>query len=108
VNQSSHHPLAAGPITNHDEITVVLIEPIDGTPTARSRALAATSHDSSRHLLPCCGGGHRAHHRRVRYSSGTIQGGRIMNNDLKAFVLSVGGLLAVGGSALLMLWAVLS
>jgi hypothetical protein len=31
-----------------------------------------------------------------------------MNNDLKAFVLSVGGLLAVGGSALLMLWAVLS
>jgi hypothetical protein len=31
-----------------------------------------------------------------------------MSNDMKAFVLSVGGLLAVGGSALLVLWAVLS
>jgi hypothetical protein len=31
-----------------------------------------------------------------------------MSNNLKAFVLSVGGLLAVGGSALLVLWAVLS
>ena len=30
-----------------------------------------------------------------------------MSNDIKAFVLSVGGLLAVGGSALLVLWAVL-
>src|SRR5215204_4183751 len=25
-------PLASGTITNHDEITVILIEPIDGTP----------------------------------------------------------------------------
>jgi hypothetical protein len=31
-----------------------------------------------------------------------------MSNNLKAFALSVGGLLAVGGSALLMLWAVVS
>jgi hypothetical protein len=31
-----------------------------------------------------------------------------MSNDIKAFLLSVGGLLAVGGSALLVLWAVLS
>jgi hypothetical protein len=31
-----------------------------------------------------------------------------MSNDIKAFPLSVGGLLAVGGSALLVLWAVLS
>ena len=31
-----------------------------------------------------------------------------MSNDVKAFVLSVGGLLAVAGSALLVLWAVLS
>jgi hypothetical protein len=30
------------------------------------------------------------------------------NNDLKAFVISVGGLLAVAGSGLLVLWAVLS
>jgi hypothetical protein len=31
-----------------------------------------------------------------------------MTNDLKAFLLSVGGLVAVGGSGLLVLWAVLS
>lgn len=30
-----------------------------------------------------------------------------MSNNLKALGLSVGGLLAVGGSALLMLWVVL-
>jgi hypothetical protein len=31
-----------------------------------------------------------------------------MSNDIKAFLLSVGGLLAVGGTGLLVLWAVLS
>ena len=31
-----------------------------------------------------------------------------MSNDLKAFVISAGGLLAVGVSALLMLWVVAS
>jgi hypothetical protein len=31
-----------------------------------------------------------------------------MKNDLKAFLLSVGGLLPVAGSGLLVLWAVLS
>ena len=31
-----------------------------------------------------------------------------MSNDLKAFVMSLGGLLAVTGSGLLMLWVVLS
>ena len=31
-----------------------------------------------------------------------------MTNDLKAFLLSVGGLVAIGGSGLLVLWAVLS
>jgi hypothetical protein len=30
-----------------------------------------------------------------------------MSNDIKAFVLSVGGLLVVAGSGLLVLWAVL-
>jgi hypothetical protein len=40
--------------------------------------------------------------------TGTTQGGRTMSNDLKAFALSVGGLLAVAGSGLLVLWAVLS
>jgi hypothetical protein len=34
--------------------------------------------------------------------------GGLMSNNLKAFVLSVGGLLAVAGSGLLVLWAVLS
>jgi hypothetical protein len=34
--------------------------------------------------------------------------GGLMSNDLKAFALSVGGLLAVAGSGLLVLWAVLS
>ena len=36
------------------------------------------------------------------------KGGRTMSNDIKAFLLSVGGLLAVGGTGLLVLWAVLS
>jgi hypothetical protein len=31
-----------------------------------------------------------------------------MSNDLKAFALSVGGLLAVGGSVLLVLWVALN
>ena len=31
-----------------------------------------------------------------------------MRRDLQAFVLSLGGLLAVAGSALLMLWAMVS
>jgi hypothetical protein len=36
----SNHPttlLASGAITNHDEITVILIEPTDGTPAVTSR-----------------------------------------------------------------------
>jgi hypothetical protein len=31
-----------------------------------------------------------------------------MSNDIKAFLLSVGGLLAVGGSGLLVSWGVLT
>jgi hypothetical protein len=62
VNQSSIIQLAAGPITNHDEITVILIEPGDGTAT-RTRELAVTPYDSRRHPLPCCGGGDRTHYR---------------------------------------------
>jgi hypothetical protein len=31
-----------------------------------------------------------------------------VSNNVKAFVLSMGGLFAVGGSALLVLWAMLS
>jgi hypothetical protein len=100
--------LFTGRITNHDEITVILIEPTDGTPpTTHTGALAATPHLSRRHPLLCCGGD-RTHHRRECDGTGTTQGGRTMSNNLKAFVLSVGGLLAVAGSGLLVLWAVLS
>jgi hypothetical protein len=74
----------------------------------RQNQLAATPHNSRRHALPCWGGGDRQDHRRECHGAGTTQGGRTMNNNLKAFVLSVGGLLAVAGSGLLVLWAVLS
>jgi hypothetical protein len=100
--------LARGTITNHDEITVILIEPHRRHTAARTGALAATPHNSRRHALPCWGGGDRQDHRRECHGAGTTQGGRTMNNNLKAFVLSVGGLLAVAGSGLLVLWAVLS
>jgi hypothetical protein len=70
--------------------------------------LAATPHNGRCDALPCCGGGDRTHHRRVRYRLGTPQGGRTMSNELKAFLQSVGCLLAVSGSALFLLWAALS
>ena len=101
-------PLASGAITNHDEITVILIETPRRHASPRTGALAATPHNGRRHARPCCGGGDRQDHRRERDGTGTTQGGRTMSNDLKAFVISVGGLLAVGGSALLMLWVVVS
>jgi hypothetical protein len=104
VNQSSSLQLARGAITNHDEITVILIEPADGTPATCTDALAATSHNSRRHALPCCGGDDRTHHRRVRDGAGTTQGRRTMSRDFKVFLLSMGGLLAVAGFALLVLW----
>jgi hypothetical protein len=51
----------------------------------------------------------RPHHCRDCNGFGTARGGRLtMKNDLKAFLLSAGGLLAVAGSGLLVLWAVLS
>jgi hypothetical protein len=51
----------------------------------------------------------RPHHCRECNGFGTTRGGRLtMKNDLKAFLLSAGGLLAVAGSGLLVLWAVLS
>src|SRR5829696_6708563 len=107
MNQTTQ--LASGHITNHDEITVILIEPAHRrNTTTGSRALAATPHNSRGHALPCCGGGDRQDHRRECDGTGTTQGGRTMSNDLKAFALSVGGLLAVAGCGLLVLWAVLS
>ena len=36
------------------------------------------------------------------------QKGRTMSNDLKAFVISAGGLLGVAGCALLLLWVALN
>jgi hypothetical protein len=95
---------AADQSTNHDEITIALVEPADGTPPLM-RVLAATPHNSRHHPLLCCGGGDGQDHRRDRNGAGTTQGGRTMSNDLKAFLLSVGGLLAVAGSGLLALWA---
>jgi hypothetical protein len=56
-------PLASGAITNHDEITVILIEPQRRHPATRASALAATPHNRRRDALPCCGGGDRTHHR---------------------------------------------
>jgi len=106
MSQVTH--LASGAITNHDEITMILIEPPRRRTSPRTGALAATPHNSRRHALPCCGGGDRQDHRRERDGTVTTQGGRTMSNDLKAFVISVGGLLAVAGSGLLVLWAVLS
>jgi Protein of unknown function (DUF2510) len=45
-----------------------------------------------------CGGGDCQTHRRVRYSFGALQGGRAtMRRNLQAFLLSLSGLLAVGG-----------
>ena len=75
----------------------------------RAGALAGTSDNSGRQALPCCGGGDGLDHRRVGYSFGALQGGRrTMRRDLQALLLSLGGLLAVTGSALLVLWAVIN
>jgi hypothetical protein len=98
--------LASGHINNHEEITVILIEPSDGT-SPRTGALAAKPHNNRGHALPCCGGGDRQDHRRKCHGTGTTQGGRTMSNDLKAFLMSAGGLLAVAGCTLLMLWVAL-
>ena len=69
---------------------------------------AQTPYNSSRDALPCYGGESSASLPRVQ-RLGTTQGGTLtMKNDLKAFLLAVGGLLAVAGSGLLVLWAVLS
>src|SRR5215207_329674 len=100
VRQSLQPRLAVAP--------VVLCRPIARERLHRRQPRAATPHNSRGHALPCCGGGDRQDHRRECDGTGTTQGGRTMSNDLKAFALSVGGLLAVAGSGLLVLWAVLS
>jgi hypothetical protein len=75
----------------------------------RARGFAATPHNSHSHQLRCYGGGDRPHHCRECNDFGKTEGRRLtIKNDLKAFLLSVGGLLAVAGSGLLVLWAVLS
>jgi hypothetical protein len=55
--------LSDGKITNHDEITVILIEPTDGTPALVRVHWPLRPHNSCRQPLPCCGGGDRTHHR---------------------------------------------
>ena len=99
--------LASGQITNHDEITIALVEPADGTPPLVRVHWPLRPHNSRHHPLPCSGGGNRQDHRRERNSAGTTHGGRTMSNDLKAFLLSAGALIAVAGSGLLALalWA---
>ena len=99
--------LSTGRITNHDEITVILIEPTAARHHHTYGCIGRYAHRNPRHPLLCCGGD-RTHHRRECDGTGTTQGRRTMSNNLKAFVLSVGGLLAVAGSGLLVLWAVLS
>ena len=105
MNQATQ--LASGHITNHDEITMILIEPTDVTPPlVRVHWPPAPQHPRPRITL--------LWRRRSSGSSPRVRrhwhdtGGRTMSNDLKAFALSVGGLLAVAGSGLLVLWAVLS
>jgi hypothetical protein len=105
---SKRTELASGHITNHEEVTVILIEPTDGTPALVRGALAATPHNSRGYALLCCGGDDRQDYRRECHGTGTTQGGRTMSNDLKAFLMSAGGLLAVAGCTLLMLWAALN
>ena len=99
--------LTSGHITNHEEITVILIEPTDGAP-ALVRVHWPLRHNSRGQALLCCGGDDRQDHSRKCHGTGTTQGGRTMSNDLKAFLMSTGGLLAVFGGTLLMLWAALN
>ena len=99
--------LAHGPIIGADELSVQLIQP-DGMPAVVRINWPLRPTTAAASALPCCCGGDCQDHRRECNGAGTTQGGRTMSNDIKAFVLSVGGLLAVGGSALLVLWAVLS
>ena len=87
-------PLTHGLITNDDEITVILIEPPDGTPALvrvhwplRPTTAAATHY-------PAVAAAIVQDHRRERDGTGTTQGGRTMSTNLKVFALSVGGLLA--------------
>jgi hypothetical protein len=70
---------------------------------------AIEASDSGYHPLPCCG--------RQRWSGSSPNPLQLwhdtrrrptVSNDLKAFLLSLGGLLAVAGSGLLVLWAVVS
>jgi len=63
VSPSSRTDLAAGPIANHDEITVILVKPTDGTPPLVRVHWPLRPHNSRRDALPCCGGDDRTHHR---------------------------------------------
>jgi len=98
--------LAHGAVNGADELSVQLIQP-DGLPAVvrinwpRRPTTAAAAH------YPAVGGDCQDHRRQCN-GAGTTQGGRTMSSDIKAFLLSVGGLLAVGGSGLLVSWGVLT
>jgi hypothetical protein len=66
-------PLASGAITNHDEITVILIEPTDGTP-ALVMSNGQADHHGSRRPLPSRSSRDRSDHCRVRNRTGRHQG----------------------------------
>jgi hypothetical protein len=96
-------PLGGG---NHEEITVILIKPTDGAPALvrvhwplRPTTAAATHYRAVSAAIV----------RMIAESATALaQGGRAMSNNLRAFVMSAGGLLAVAGAALLLLWVVVN
>ena len=99
--------LASGPIIGADELSVQLIQP-DGMPAVvrinwplRPTTAAAAHYPAVAAAIV-----------KIVAESATAlarhKGGRTMSNDIKAFLLAVGDLLAVGGTGLLVLWAVLS
>ena len=75
--------LASGQITNHDEITIALVEPPDGTPPLvrvhwpLRPTTAATTH------YPAVAAAIVEDHRRELNGARTAQGGRTVSNDLK-------------------------
>jgi hypothetical protein len=67
-------PLASGAITNHDEITLILIEPTDGTPALVRVQWPTADHHSSRRPRPSRSSRDRSDHCRVRNRTGRHQG----------------------------------
>jgi hypothetical protein len=71
---SKRTQLASGHISNHDEITVILIEPTDGTPALVRVQWPTADHHSSRRPRPSRSSRDRSDHCRVRNRTGRHQG----------------------------------